>query len=157
MIECKINDNKYLTERLYFKDFTKLGFLLEEKIFPFLSCLLTCIGNKLSDGELLKALYTSCKDIFKMEDLEYISELVLNREHLRVNGKQLDNAEWEKHWQNAGFIEYQTLIIKLIGENLGNFTSLSTILPKGWTEIIVNELKAKFYQSFSNPEELLRK
>ena len=35
MIECTVNGHKYETSPLYFEDFTTLGFMTEEKVYPF--------------------------------------------------------------------------------------------------------------------------
>lgn len=149
-IECTVNGYKYETEPLYFEDFTALGFLTEEKVYPFLTCLTACIANNLSDSELLKALYTSCKDIFNREDLKFISNLVLNREHMRINGKKPDNAEWEKHWQSAGFMDYRLVVLNFMKANLGNFSSLSALLPQERTEEIFKQLAQKLSSLFTN-------
>ena len=151
LIECKINGHTYATEPLYFEDFTTLGFIAEEKIVPLLVCLFACIANNLTDAELLKALYNSCKDVFNREDLKYISNLVLNKEHLIIDGKKPDYAEWEKHWQSAGFIEYKTVVIKFIEANLGNFTSLSALLPER-AKNIENCLKEKLSSLLNIPK-----
>lgn len=143
MIKCKVGGHEYITEPLYYDDFTKLGFITEEKAYPFLTCLVACVANNLSDGDLLKALYSSCKDIFNREDLKFLSELALNREHLRVDGKQLDNAEWEKHWQSVGFADYRVVTFNFIKANLGNFSSLSALLPEGTTEKLKSQIEAK--------------
>lgn len=149
-ISCKVNNHTYETEKLYFENGVILGSILEEKIFPFLTCFTACLGNNLSDGELIKALYHTSKDIFNREDLKEISDLVLNREHLQIDGKILDNLEWEKHWQSVGFIEYQIVVVKFIGENLGNFTRLSALLPTEWTEKLKFLLNEKFSTAFTN-------
>ena len=152
LIECKINGHTYATAPLYFEDFTTLGFIAEEKIIPLLTCLLACVANNLTDAELLKALYNSCKDVFNHEDLKYISNLVLNKEHLLINGKKPDCAEWEKHWQSVGFIDYKIVVIKFIKANLGNFTSLSALLPV-WAKKIENGLKEKLSALLVVPKE----
>ena len=143
MIKCSVGGHEYTTEPLYYSDFTKLGFITEEKVYPFLTCLIACVANNLSDGDLLKALYASCKDIFNREDLQMLSELALNREHLRIDGKQLDNAEWEKHWQNVGFADYRVVCFTFIKENLGNFSNLSALLPGGAMDKLKNQIEAK--------------
>ena len=155
MIKCTVSGHEYMTEPLYFDDFTKLGYISEEKIYPFLTCCFACIANDLADGELLKALYTSCKDIFNREDLKFISELALNREHLRVDGKQLDNAEWEKHWQDVGFADYRVVCFNFIKANLGNFSSLSALLPEGAIDKIKNQVEKKLLTLFINLNEVL--
>ncbi len=142
-IECKINGHTYTTSPLYFEEFTTLGFIIEEKLFPFFACLTTCISNNLSDAQLLTALYKACKDIFNREDLKYISNLVLNKEHMTIDGKKLDQAEWEKHWQAVGFIEYRVVVMNFIKENIGNFTSLSALIPAEWTDKLANKLKER--------------
>ena len=131
MIECTVNGHKYATSPLYFEDFTTLGFMTEEKVYPFLTCLTACMANNLSDSELLKALYTSCKDIFNRDDLKFISNLVLNREHMTIDGKKPDQVQWEKHWQSVGFMDYRVVVLNFMRQNLGNFSSLSALLPDG--------------------------
>ena len=74
MIECNVGGHKYQTAKLLFEDFTNLGAMLEEKVFPFFTCFMACIANDLSDAELLKALYTSCKDVFNREDMKLIKD-----------------------------------------------------------------------------------
>ncbi len=143
-IECKINGHTYTTRPLYFEEFTTLGFISEEKLYPLLICLMACIKDNFEDKELFFALYKASKDIFNREDLKYISNLVLNREHLMVDGKKLDKAGWEKHWQEVGFVEYRIVVIKFIEANLGNFTSLSTLFPQGWTTTIKNYIRKIF-------------
>lgn len=150
MIECTVNGHKYATAPLYFEDFTSLGFITEEKAYPFITCLTACIANNLSDAELLKALYTSCKDIFNREDLKYISNLVLNREHMTIDGKKPDAAQWEKHWQKVGFVDYRVVVFHFIRQNLGNFSSLSALLPDGWTQKIQKQLEKKLSKLFTN-------
>lgn len=149
-LECIVGGHKYETEPLYFEDFTTLGFMTEEKVYPFLTCLTACIANNLTDSELLKALYNSCKDIFNREDLKYLSNLALNKEELRVDGKRLDNCEWEKHWQKVGFMDYRVVCFNFIKDNLGNFSSLSALLPTEWTENIKKQLEEKFSTLFTN-------
>ena len=149
-ISCNVNGHTYETEKLYFEDGVILGSILEEKIFPFLTCFMACLGNNLSDGELIKALYCATKEIFNREDLKDIAKLVLNREHLRIDGKVLDSVEWEKHWQSVGFVEYQVVVIKFIGENLGNFTMLSSLFPTEWTEKLKHLADEKFTTAFVN-------
>ncbi len=142
-LECIVNNHKYATEPLYFEDFTTLGFITEEKVYPFLTCMVACIANDLSDSELLKALYTSCKDIFNREDLKYLSNMALNKEHLTVDGRRLDNLEWEKHWQSVGFMDYRVVCFQFIRQNLGNFSSLSTLLPTEWAEQVKKQVEKK--------------
>lgn len=156
-IECTVNGHKYETEPLYYEDFTTLGFITEEKAYPFLTCLTACIANDLSDSELLKALYTSCKDIFNREDLKFISDLVLNKEHLRINGKKPDAVEWEKHWQKVGFVDYRVVVFQFMRQNLGNFSSLSAILPTGWADTIRKQLEKKLSILFTNLNKQLAK
>ena len=150
MIECTVNGHKYATAPLYFEDFTTLGFITEEKVYPFLTCLTACIANNLSDSELLKALYTSCKDIFNRDDLKFISNLVLNREHMTIDGKKPDQLQWEKHWQTVGFIDYRVVVFNFMRQNLGNFSSLSALLPDEWTKEIKNQLEKKLSTLFTN-------
>lgn len=155
MITCNVGGHEYSTEKLYYKDFTNLGFITEEKVYPFLTCAFACIANDLADGELLKALYTSCKDIFNREDLKYLSELALNKEHLRVDGKQLDNAEWEQHWQDVGFADYRVVCFSFIKENLGNFSSLSALLPEGAIGKMKSQVEQKLLTMLIGVSELL--
>ena len=150
MIECTVNGHKYATSPLYFEDFTTLGFMTEEKVYPFLTCLTACIANNLSDGELLKALYTSCKDIFNRDDLKFISNLVLNREHMTIDGKKPDELQWEKHWQTVGFMDYRVVVLNFMRQNLGNFSSLSALLPDGWTKEVKKQLEKKLSALFIN-------
>lgn len=150
MIKCTVNGHEYKTEPLYFEDFTTLGFITEEKVYPFLTCLTACIANDLSDAELLKALYTSCKDIFNREDLKFISNLVLNKEHMLIDGKKPDNLEWEQHWQKVGFTDYRVVVFHFIRQNLGNFSSLSALLPNEWTKKIQAQLEKKLSTLFIN-------
>ena len=156
MIECIVNGHKYATAPLYFEDFTTLGFVTEEKVYPFLTCLTACIANNLSDAELLKALYTSCKDIFNREDLKFLSNLVLNREHLTIDGKKPDQLQWEKHWQAVGFADYRVVVFHFMRQNLGNFSSLSALLPDGWTKKIEKQLEKKLTKLFSNLNEQIK-
>lgn len=155
MITCNVGGHEYTTEKLYFRDFTELGFITEEKVYPFLTCVFACIANDLADGELLKALYTSCKDIFNRDDLKKLSELALNKEHLRVDGKQLDNAEWEKHWQDVGFADYRVVCFNFIRENLGNFSSLSALLPGGAMEKMKSQIEKKLLTLLVGVSEIL--
>ena len=150
MIECTVNGHKYATSPLYFEDFTTLGFVTEEKVYPFLTCLTACIANNLSDSELLKALYTSCKDIFNRDDLKFISNLVLNREHMTIDGKKPDELQWEKHWQTVGFMDYRVVVLNFMRQNLGNFSSLSALLPDGWTKEVKKQLEKKLSALFVN-------
>lgn len=150
MIECTVNGHKYATSPLYFEDFTTLGFMTEEKVYPFLTCLTACIANNLSDSELLKALYTSCKDIFNRDDLKFISNLVLNREHMTIDGKKPDELQWEKHWQTVGFMDYRVVVLNFMRQNLGNFSSLSALLPDGWTKEVKKQLEKKLSALFVN-------
>ena len=150
MIECTVNGHKYATSPLYFEDFTTLGFMTEEKVYPFLTCLTACMANNLSDSELLKALYTSCKDIFNRDDLKFISNLVLNREHMTIDGKKPDQVQWEKHWQSVGFMDYRVVVLNFMRQNLGNFSSLSALLPDGWTKEVKKQLEKKLSALFVN-------
>ena len=50
MIEVTLNGHKYQTAKLLFEDFTNLGAMLEEKVFPFFTCFMACIANNLSDA-----------------------------------------------------------------------------------------------------------
>ena len=96
IIECEVNGHKYQTQQLYFEKFTQLGYMTEEKIYPFLVCLTACMSANLTDAELLNSLYKSCKDIFNKEDLHFISELVLNREHLIIDGEKTGQSRMGK-------------------------------------------------------------
>ena len=150
MIEVTLNGHKYQTAKLLFEDFTNLGAMLEEKVFPFFTCFIACIANNLSDAELLKALYTSCKDVFNRDDMKFISKLVLNKDTLTVDGKKLDEAEFNLHWQKVGYADYRVVIINFIKGNLGNFTSLLQLLPDGATEKIKSSIEAKLLTLFTN-------
>lgn len=150
MIEVTLNGHKYQTAKLLFEDFTNLGAMLEEKVFPFFTCFMACIANNLSDAELLKALYTSCKDVFNRDDMKFISKLVLNKDTLTVDGKKLDEAEFNLHWQKVGYADYRVVIINFIKGNLGNFTSLLQLLPDGATEKIKSSIEAKLLTLFTN-------
>ena len=156
-LECNVGGHKYETEPLYFDEFTILGFMAEEKVYPFLTCLVACMANDLSDSELLKSLYNSCKDIFNREDLKFISNLALNREHLRIDGKKPDSLEWEKHWQNVGFADYRVVCFNFIRMNLGNFSSLSALLPTEWTQNFLSRLEGKLSMLFANLSGQLQK
>lgn len=157
MIECTVNGHKYETSPLYFEDFTTLGFMTEEKVYPFLTCLTACIANNLSDAELLKALYVSCKDIFNREDLKFISNFVLNREHMTIDGKKPDQAAWEKHWQEVGFMDYRVVVFHFMRQNLGNFSSLSALLQDGWTDKMKQQIEKKLSILFTNLSEQIQK
>lgn len=150
MIEVTLNGHKYQTAKLLFEDFTNLGAMLEEKVFPFFTCFMACIANNLSDAELLKALYTSCKDVFNRDDMKFISKLVLNKDTLTIDGKKLDEAEFNLHWQKVGYADYRVVIINFIKGNLGNFTSLLQLLPDGATEKIKSSIEAKLLTLFTN-------
>ena len=150
MIECTVNGHKYQTAKLLTEDFLNLGAMLEEKVFPFFTCVMACIANDLSDAELLKALYISCKDVFNREDMKFISKLVLNKDALLIDGKKLDEAEFNLHWQKVGYCDYRVVIIHFIKGNLGNFTSLSQLLPDGATEKIKSQIEKKLLTLFTN-------
>ena len=150
MIECNVGGHKYQTAKLLFEDFTNLGAMLEEKVFPFFTCFMACIANDLSDAELLKALYTSCKDVFNREDMKFISKLVLNKDTFMVDGKKLDEAEFNLHWQKVGYADYRVVIVNFIKGNLGNFTNLSQLLPDGATEKIKSQIEKKLLTLFTN-------
>ena len=124
--------------------------MTEEKVYPFLTSLTACIANNLTDSELLKALYTSCKDIFNRDDLKFISNLVLNREHMTIDGKKPDQVQWEKHWQSVGFMDYRVVVLNFMRQNLGNFSSLSALLPDGWTKEVKKQLEKKLSALFVN-------
>lgn len=150
MIECTVNGHKYQTAKLLTEDFLNLGAMLEEKVFPFFTCFMACIVKDLSDAELLKALYMSCKDVFNREDMKFISKLVLNKDALLIDGKKLDEAEFNLHWQKVGYCDYRVVIIHFIKGNLGNFTSLSQLLPDGATEKIKSQIEKKLLTLFTN-------
>ena len=150
MIECTVNGHKYQTAKLLTEDLLNLGAMLEEKVFPFFTCFIACIANDLSDAELLKALYMSCKDVFNREDMKFISKLVLNKDALLIDGKKLDEAEFNLHWQKVGYCDYRVVIIHFIKGNLGNFTSLSQLLPDGATEKIKSQIEKKLLTLFTN-------
>lgn len=150
MIECTVNGHKYQTAKLLTEDFLNLGAMLEEKVFPFFTCFMACIANDLSDAELLKALYMSCKDVFNREDMKFISKLVLNKDALLIDGKKLDEADFNLHWQKVGYCDYRVVIIHFIKGNLGNFTSLSQLLPDGATEKIKSQIEKKLLTLFTN-------
>ena len=150
MIECTVNGHKYQTAKLLTEDFLNLGAMLEEKVFPFFTCFMACIANDLSDAELLKALYMSCKDVFNREDMKFISKLVLHKDALLIDGKKLDEAEFNLHWQKVGYCDYRVVIIHFIKGNLGNFTSLSQLLPDGATEKIKSQIEKKLLTLFTN-------
>ena len=150
MIECTVNGHKYQTAKLLTEDFLNLGAMLEEKVFPFFTCFMACIANDLSDAELLKALYMSCKDVFNREDMKFISKLVLNKDALLIDGKKLDEAEFNLHWQKVGYCDDRVVIIHFIKGNLGNFTSLSQLLPDGATEKIKSQIEKKLLTLFTN-------
>lgn len=157
MIECTVNGHKYETAKLLFEDFVNLGGMLEEKVFPFFTCFMACIANDLSDAELLKALYTSCKDVFNKEDMKIISKLVLNKDTLMIDGKKPDEAEFNLHWQKVGYADYRVVIFHFIKGNLGNFTSLSQLLPDGAAEKIKSQVKKKLLTLFTNLNAQLNK
>ena len=150
MLECNVNGHKYQTAKLLFEDFTNLGAMLEEKIFPFFTCFGACIANDLSDAELLKALYMSCKDVFNKDDMKFISKLVLNKDTLTIDGKKLDEAEFNLHWQKVGYCDYRVVVFHFIKGNLGNFTSLSQLLPNGATDKIKSQVEKKLLTLFTN-------
>lgn len=157
MIECKVGEHKYQTAKLLFEDFTNLGATLEEKVFPFFTCLMACIANDLSDAELLKALYTSCKDIFNKDDMKFISNLVLNKDAFMVDGKKLDEAEFNLHWQKVGYSDYRVVIFHFIRGNLGNFTSLLQLFPTDATTKIKSQIEKKLLTLFTNLNAQLQK
>ena len=157
MIECTVGGHKYETANLLFEDFTNLGAMLEEKVFPFFTCFMACIANDLSDAELLKALYTSCKDIFNREDMKFISNLVLNKDAFKVDGKKLDQAEFNLHWQKVGYADYRVVVLNFVRGNLGNFTSLLDLFPTGATDKIKNQIEKKLLTLFTNLSGQLQK
>ena len=82
--------------------------------------------------------------------MKFISKLVLNKDTLTVDGKKLDEAEFNLHWQKVGYADYRVVIINFIKGNLGNFTSLLQLLPDGATEKIKNSIEAKLLTLFTN-------
>lgn len=150
MIECNVNGHTYRTEKLYLKDFKKLGVILEEKIFPLFLTFIGVDKYGVGDKDLLLALYTASKDAFSRDDAEYMIDLVMNKEHLTIDGKKPDTAEWERHWQNVGYIEYRMVAIEFIKVNMGNFTLLSASMPQEWTMHLKNILNGIFLNSFES-------
>lgn len=136
MIECKINGHTYQTEKLYLENFKKLGIIYEEKIMPFIITALYCSKNETLDKDLVQAIYNAGKDVFNREDVEFLMDLVINKEHLLIDGKKPDQAEWEKHWQDVGYMDYRLVSIMFAKENLGNFTMLSALIPTEWTSFL---------------------
>lgn len=157
MIECSLNGHTYQTEKLYLEDFKKLGIIYEEKIMPFLITALYCSKEENLDKELILALYTASKEVFKREDVEFLMDLAMNQEHLIIDGKKLDRAEWEKHWQEVGYIDYRLVALLFTKENLGNFSMLSALLPEEWTVFLNEFAKEKFSNLFEKLNRLLKK
>lgn len=144
MIECTVNGHKYKTEKLYLEDFKKLGIIYEEKLVPLMLTLACCKKYDYTDKDLLLAIYKAGKDAFNRDDTEFILDLVMNKEHLTIDGKVPDTAAWEKHWQNEGYLVYRMVAHEFIKENLGNFTVLSAHLPQEWANQVENILKGIF-------------
>ena len=82
--------------------------------------------------------------------MKFISKLVLNKDALLIDGKKLDEAEFNLHWQKVGYCDYRVVIIHFIKGNLGNFTSLSQLLPDGATEKIKSQIEKKLLTLFTN-------
>lgn len=156
-IKCKVGDNTYETNKLLVEDFLNLGATLEEKVFPFFTCFTACIVDGVPDSELLKCLYTSCKDVFKKEDSLAISKLVMNRDTLKINGKKVDEAEFNKHWLNVGYTDYRVVSFYFIKGNLGNFTSLLQLMPDGATKKIKSQVEKKLSILLTGLSERLNK
>ena len=136
MIECDLNGHHYATEKLYFADMKKLGAIFEEKLYPTLAVLYFVRGGQDFNGKLTEQIYSALRETFNRDDSEYVTELCMNKEHLCIDGKRLDNAEWEKHWQAVGYNDYRLVSFKFMEENLGNFTeTLTHILPE-WADKI---------------------
>lgn len=150
MIECKLNGHTYQTEKLYLEDFKKLGIIYEEKIMPFIITALYCSQNENLDKELIMALYSASKDVFNREDVEFLMDLVINREHLLIDGKKPDKVQWEKHWQEVGYIDYRLVAFMFTKENLGNFTMLSALIPQEWTMFLKELIETKFSSVFTS-------
>lgn len=157
MIECKLNGHTYQTEKLYLEDFKKLGIIYEEKFMPFIITALYCSKNENLDKDLILALYTASKDVFNREDMEFLMDLAINREHLLIDGKKPDQAGWEKHWQEVGYIDYRLVAFMFTKENLGNFTMLSALIPQEWTTFLKELIDNKFSSVFENLNRLLKK
>ena len=157
MLECSLNGHTYQTEKLYLEDFKKLGIIYEEKIMPFLITALYCSKENKLDKDLVLALYNASKEVFNREDMEFLMDLAMNLEHLTIDGKKLDRAEWEKHWQNVGYIDYRLVALMFTKENLGNFSMLSALLPQEWTTFLKELLNGKFSNLLEKLSRLLKK
>ena len=136
MIECDVNGHHYATEKLYFADLKKLGAIVEEKLYPTLAAICLIKNGDDLGGKLTEQIYKALKDSLNREDNEYITELVLNKEHLCIDGKKLDNAEWEKHWQAVSYSDYRLVSLKFMEQNLGNFMGMLTLVPQEWADKI---------------------
>ena len=136
MIECDVNGHHYATEKLYFADMKKLGAIFEENVYPALAAFFLIKEGEDYNMRLAEQIYPAIKELFNREDNEYITELVLNKEHLCIDGKKLDNAEWEKHWQTVGYNDYRMVSLKFMEENLGNFMEMLTLILPEWAEKI---------------------
>ena len=90
------------------------------------------------------------QDVFNKEDMKFISKLVLNKDTLMVDGKKLDEAEFNLHWQKVGYADYRVVIVHFIKGNLGNFTSLSQLLPNGATDKVKSQIEKKLLTLFTN-------
>jgi hypothetical protein len=149
MIECDLNGHHYATEKLYFADMKKLGAIIEEKLYPVLALLTLVKDGKDLNGKLTEQIYSAAKETMNRDDNEYVTELVLNKEHLCIDGKKLDNAEWEKHWQSVGYSDYRLVSLKFMEENLGNFTEMLTLILPEWADKICTSTNENFL-SLSN-------
>ena len=147
MIECNVNGHKYKTEKLYLEDFKKLGIIYEEKLVPLLLTLSCCKKYEYTDKDLLLAVYDASKDAFSRDDVEFVLNLVMNKEHLTIDDKKPDTAEWERHWQSEGYLVYRMVAHEFIKENLGNFSILSAHLPQEWATNLINILSGIFLSS----------
>ena len=134
MIECDLNGHHYVTEKLYFADMKKLGAIFEENVYPILAAMFLIKKGEDYNSKLVEQIYPALRELFNREDSEYITELALNKEHLCIDGKRLDNAEWEKHWQTVGYNDYRMVSLKFMEENLGNFTEMLTLILPEWAE-----------------------
>lgn len=143
MIQLQLNGNKYQTQKLTFEDLQTLGFSIEEKIIPFFACFATAMANGVKDGEILQAIYKSCKDALNPSEWKELCEIVRNDNCLLINGKKLEGSEWHKHWQEVGFADYRVMCLYFIKENLGNFMSLSALIPNELTEKVKSQMSVK--------------
>lgn len=131
-IKCSVNGHTYETQKLYLEDFKKLGIIYEEKLMPFIVTIMYCHNQDCLDKDIIYTLYKSSQDVFNREDVEFLLDLVMNKEHMLIDGKKPDCAEWERHWQSVGYIDYRTVAIAFTKENLGNFSGLLALIPDEW-------------------------